>query len=922
MERAEHGPISKQGSTSTVGSAGNVDIKGGLFESIGGNKTVNNYFVGPKVPYTCTADDIHRMSDWLTLVNYRKIQKDNLAKRTPNTGNWFLSRNDLREWICSDGGTLWAVGIPGAGKTVLTSVVVDHLQRLRGGNRTVCVVYAYCRYTDSIDVRDILAALIRQQLERYPAVAYFVKPFFDLHQRERTTPSLDELVEMLHKIARSPLFSKSFYIVDGLDEARNDTQFDLLRYLASLPVNLFITSRPPPSYCDIVRNARLITIVAQDSDIVLLVAQKIGRISGLRKLLENKDLMAEVVSKVLKKSCGMFLAASFQLDMLGDCMNVRSLREALERLPEGVNAMYAATMIRVERQPNSNLARRVLTWLVYACSSLSMEQLRYAVAISSDTYQFDPDLLVEGESLVFLCCGLITHDPSSGSVRLVHFTAKDYLKPYLERDGNDPQFLIASTCAACLLQYSLHNYDGDSSAIEVNLGPNTLLGLLRYSRLYWPHHARQSQLIPPTVLSFVQQCLRHPFQHEEYHDELLNEVQVAAAYNLQQLLVAPAPIQKIRSFINSTSLNMATPLILASLFGHVEVVRALLAVLGVDINLQDGKGATALIHSAHRGHTDVVRILLKTPGIKVNSINFDGETALMCALFRGHTSVATELMSFEGIDVNAATPLGATTLMIALASGNISTSKAIMHIEGIQMNAVDWQSWTALMIATRDGCLEAVEALLAVEGIEVNAASPVAGTALTIATSNGHTKIALALLKVKGVEVNTKNSLGWTLLMTSLHNGDTDISKALLSVEGIDVNAVNSMGGTALMIASSNGQTEMVTSLLTFDGVDVNKMNLFGWTALMKASSNGHSSTVALLMENTDVDVNVLSPRQGSALIQGSRVGNREVVEILLRSKRIIVDAADGHGRTALSWAVQQGHHDIEKVLNAWGTRM
>ena len=106
--------------------------------------------------------------------------------------------------------------------------------------------------------------------------------------------------------------------------------------------------------------------------------------------------------------------------MLGLCLNIRDLRAALERLPKGVDAMYAATMERIENQPDPLLAERALTWLVHAFQSLTMDDLRYALAIDPETFCFDPDLLVDADTLISICCGLITFEPQSKLARLVH----------------------------------------------------------------------------------------------------------------------------------------------------------------------------------------------------------------------------------------------------------------------------------------------------------------------------------------------------------------------------------------------------------------------------------------------------------------------------------------------------------------------
>ena len=105
--------------------------------------------------------------------------------------------------------------------------------------------------------------------------------------------------------------------------------------------------------------------------------------------------------------------------MLGECVNIQELRTALDALPNGVDAMYQATMVRVEGQKQAELAKCVLTWLVHAFQSLKMADLQSAIAVHPETFEFDPDLIVDPETLLSICCGLVTFEPESKLVRLV-----------------------------------------------------------------------------------------------------------------------------------------------------------------------------------------------------------------------------------------------------------------------------------------------------------------------------------------------------------------------------------------------------------------------------------------------------------------------------------------------------------------------
>ncbi|TFK28964.1 hypothetical protein FA15DRAFT_455264 [Coprinopsis marcescibilis] len=355
---------------------------------------------------------------WISSINYQDIQDDNLSKRIGETSVWVLKEPFFVDWEAGDEGMLWGTGIPGAGKTILASVVIDHLRRRAKVNPKILVAFAYCRYTDSLPVKAVMAAIIRQILEDYPSTIGFVKPLYDKHELRGTSPTEMELVEVLKAIFTCDMFDQRFLSVDGLDEATSQTQFDILDTLSQLPLNVLFTSRPLPLLKDSVPEARLFDIIVRDADIERMIDTKVRSMKTLEKLLRQDGWRERVLKAVVEKSSGMFLLASLQLEMLGSCLSIRDLRSALERLPKGVNAMYAATMERIEQQADPSLVKRALVFLVYALRSLTIDELRHALAIDNISH-YDPEVLVDAESLVSACCGLITLEPHTQLVRLI-----------------------------------------------------------------------------------------------------------------------------------------------------------------------------------------------------------------------------------------------------------------------------------------------------------------------------------------------------------------------------------------------------------------------------------------------------------------------------------------------------------------------
>ncbi|KAH6907371.1 hypothetical protein BKA70DRAFT_1428340 [Coprinopsis sp. MPI-PUGE-AT-0042] len=96
----------------------NVQIYGGTFTVAGAGSTNNAYrshAYGPQALPTGVLDILNSLS----LPNFRDIQLDTLAKATHGTLVWFTTGEMFLFWV-ANGKILWGIGIPGAGKTVLT----------------------------------------------------------------------------------------------------------------------------------------------------------------------------------------------------------------------------------------------------------------------------------------------------------------------------------------------------------------------------------------------------------------------------------------------------------------------------------------------------------------------------------------------------------------------------------------------------------------------------------------------------------------------------------------------------------------------------------------------------------------------------------------------------------------------------------
>jgi hypothetical protein len=94
---------------------------------------------------------------------------------------------------------------------------------------------------------------------------------------------------------------------------------------------------------------------------------------------------------------------------------------ALENLPEGIDAIYDEAMERIETQQKGNkeLAERILSWITYAYQPLSVKKLRVALSVLPFMTKLDTQDLIYKQKLTSVCAGLVVIDREHQVVRLV-----------------------------------------------------------------------------------------------------------------------------------------------------------------------------------------------------------------------------------------------------------------------------------------------------------------------------------------------------------------------------------------------------------------------------------------------------------------------------------------------------------------------
>ncbi len=245
-------------------------------------------------------------------MDYAAQQTDFINRRQEGTGQWLLDSTDFKEWLQTTKKTLFCPGIPGAGKPILTSIVVDTLTSAFRNDLKTGIGYIYCNYKrrDEQTVQNLLASLLRQLAERQPSLPGSVKDLYDHHTAKRTRPSLDDISKTIQAV--TTWYSKIYLIVDAVDEceASGGCRSRLLSEMFALGdksgVNIFATSRFIPDIITEFSQSMSVEIRASNEDVQGYVEENMRELPKV--IQQNDQLRGESKTKISEAVNGMYVA--------------------------------------------------------------------------------------------------------------------------------------------------------------------------------------------------------------------------------------------------------------------------------------------------------------------------------------------------------------------------------------------------------------------------------------------------------------------------------------------------------------------------------------------------------------------------------------------------------------------------------------
>ncbi|KAN0076279.1 hypothetical protein V8E54_006421 [Elaphomyces granulatus] len=718
-----------------------------------------------------------KLLDWLSPIDYAELQSDTFHKRQNGTGEWFLKSTPFIEWLEGKKKNLFCPGIPGTGKTMIASIVVDHLKTSFPDDKTG-KAFLYCIYKreDNQKVDDLLASLLGQLAVWQSIVPESIRELYNKHRRgEKPRLSRNEILEALSSLTKT--YSRTFIIIDALDECktnhiRNELLSEIYKLQKGSDTRLMVTFRPsivpnPPS------SVRELEIRAYKEDIEEYLS---GRMSELPSVVQdNNELQCKIKTRILSLVDGMFLLAQLYINSLTDKFTERKINTALDNMrkgEEGLDKAYDDTVNRIENQGHGihELAKRVLFWVVYAKRPLTAEELRHALAVEPGTCRLDKTNLYPIKDMVSSCAGLIIVD--SNIVRLVHYTTQEYFQRHGLKSFEDVQRNIIATSCLTYLSYDVFA-EGclTKSDLESRLQQNVFF---EYAGQNWAYHIQDTLLsVGDLALKLLMDDGKASASSQvlfsRYYLQQFCGMHLVAYFGLNDIMVR---LLEEKDPDTKDSFGR-TPLSYATERGNARVVELLLD-YNADLNSKCEDGWH------QKGNKGVVELLLKN-GVQPDFEDESRHTPLSLAIEGGYAAVV-ELLLVQGVKVDYR--YGLTPLSRAAENGDKGVVELLLKNRA-QPDFEDENSCTPLSRAIEGGHAAVVELLLA-QGVKVDYRYRLRRpwdpngirTPLSQAAENGNKAVVELLLK-NGAQPDLEDEEGYTPLLQAFNEGNTDIVRLL-----------------------------------------------------------------------------------------------------------------------------------------------
>ncbi|RDL32416.1 uncharacterized protein BP5553_08872 [Venustampulla echinocandica] len=361
----------------------------------------------------------HRVISWLSRGVPDPSKEHNLARarHEKTTGSWLIESPSFETWLKTENSLLWLNA--GAGKSILSSTVVDHVQK-------------GCKDVEKQKMSHCLCSLIADICSNRRDTPTDLQEAYDQANYGQQKPTQESLITMLKAVLVG--FEHVYMVIDGLDECpkgegQRDELLALIYEIYGLELSclhILLASRREIDIEDSFSNfpARLscVTEVSVRGAHVEQDIQKYLKHRLTHRTFEKwkPALKKNVEMKLSTQVDGMFRLAALQLDALSQLRTESKIMTAIRELPKTLDAFYDRILSNIEHEDDQKHARRALQWLAFAARPISLKELAEAVIVQVDEepYLSEEDQFMDSKDILeILPAGLVTTISSGAGLR-------------------------------------------------------------------------------------------------------------------------------------------------------------------------------------------------------------------------------------------------------------------------------------------------------------------------------------------------------------------------------------------------------------------------------------------------------------------------------------------------------------------------
>ncbi|KAK3349876.1 hypothetical protein B0T25DRAFT_582714 [Lasiosphaeria hispida] len=388
----------------------------------------------PSLPGLPTLSPTEAISCLQVFLGIRDSLEGDLATlqvlRQPGSCRWFTDQSTFVSWRTGAGpAVLWLVGRPAAGKSVLSSHVIDELRRPLHGSYCSYFIFKHAKTGEST-LSDCFRSLAFQMAAQDRLVRDALLRL--AHDDGLVWDKTDDgsvwrrlFIGCIFKLPPNAL-QQHFWVVDGVDECVRFNSLFTKKLLAAFPqgLKLFATSRRleeiERGLAALGPGAAMQVLSEVDTldDMRLFVDTRLSEL-GRPERPEDRESMCD---KILKKSSGSFLWTRLVLQGFSTAWTSEAMDNVLNEIPADLFELYARMVRSIETDARKMaLARPILTWVALASRPLAVEELRCAVRLDVN------QTLQNAAKAVPDLCGQLVFVDQDGRVHLIHETAREFL---------------------------------------------------------------------------------------------------------------------------------------------------------------------------------------------------------------------------------------------------------------------------------------------------------------------------------------------------------------------------------------------------------------------------------------------------------------------------------------------------------------